>query len=560
MDFRTATDEVYRVEQNAKEYVPPKAQMQEAKRPLELSPPDISEMEYKDIISQYMRLEKIISASSMDMGLGGRGGAPSAAAPSAKKVAEVEQEMQKIAIKGAKEAAQISAPTPQAKEELEVSKRLPITSSGAEREEPAYGPEPEEEPKPPEIPAEAGEEEPQKTVGEDEMELPFEEPSAEEGEAPAEAKEEEESWEIPLESGGEPAPLQEAKEPEPPKPPEPTEESAAAGVPFGFEELPDEMPSTSAKPSAKEMGITPTIRIPVPAFLSESPIEKAEAAISRLEVQVGAQMTGKKTKKVDSAETKKRMLELTRELFKERSMNRRAEIKKEIVMLKELLTKGGKGAKAKSGGLPEGSMYSALRSEQDYEFKEALDKVQEIYEENKKMLVSAMDAKRAIEHREPAFEAFSKSMVDLEQGLDLLVDKYQDFLAKKHVSELEKLDERGQATKDSSKLAASLEDKYSREFSSLKNTIGEQIHSQIESTRAVLFESAGDPAAQKLSQVANASEETVFNFLQARDSRTYERYARGEITRAQALSSARRLMAKELGVDEDSINKTFGGK
>ncbi len=566
MDFQTATDEVYRVEQDAKEYVPPKPEKYEVRRLLELSPPDINEMEYVDIVSQYMRIEKIISASSMDAGLfGGESpSAPSAPSLSPQEVAEVEKEMQKISIKSAKETAQISKPLTGVKSELDVSTRLPIPSKGSEQEEFRLAPPSREEeiPPPPEIPdkSEGEDMEIQKTV----EEFPEPEPSGESKEATESAQEEppkpSEGWEIPLESGEE-EPKWAAEEPAPPKPSAKRQAEAPADVPFGFEELPDEMPSSPKSTLIRDMdSLTPSIRIPVPAFLSESPIENAEAAIAKLETQLGAQMMGKKTKKVDTVDTKKRMLELTRELFKERSMNRRAEIKKEIVMLKDFLTQSKKTGKAETGGLPEGSMYSALRSEQDYEFKEALDRVQEIYEDNKKVLVSAMNAKRAVEHRESAFDAFSKNMVDLEQGLDSFVDMYQAFLAKKHLAELEKLEEKGQSTKDSLKLATSLEDNYSHEFTSLKNTIGEQIHSQIETTRAVLFESAGDPKAQKLSQITNASEENTFNFLQANDSRTYEKYARGEITRAQAIAYAKRLMAKDAGVDEDTINKSFGSK
>lgn len=599
MDFRTATDEVYRVEQNAREYSSHKQEKYEAERLLELSPPDINEMEYVDAVSQYKRVEKIISASHMDEGLFGEGAEAARPAarslPSPEKVGEVEQEMKKISLDSAREAAKFSAPLPKVKSELGVSSRLPIPSSPEERE--ALEPEAVEEPpageaappkerkkppkkapkevleKPQEKPeAEAEEEiEIQKVVEEarlpgepapeeeaggisPEFEEKPEEAPREAPEAPEEAAAPEagEAWEIPL--GGEEA----AKAP--PRPPEPEAPAADIDVPFGFEELPDEA-APAARPSAPGMDtLTPSIRIPVPAFLSESPEEKAEGTIARIETQLGAQMKGKKTKKVDTADTKKRMLELTRELFKERSMNRRAEIKKEIVMLKDLLSQSRKTGKAETGGLPEGAMYSALRSAQEYEFKEALDRVQEIYEENQKVLVSAMDAQRAVEHREQAFEAFSKNMAGLEQGLDSLVDKYQSFLVKKHLAELGKLEERNQSTKDSEKSASSLEAEYSREFSSLKSTVGEQIHSQIETTRAVLFEAAGDPEAMKLSQITNASEENLFNFLQANDSRTYEKYARGEITRAEALASARRLMAIDAGVDEDTINKSFGSK
>ena len=141
-----------------------------------------------------------------------------------------------------------------------------------------------------------------------------------------------------------------------------------------------------------------------------------------------------------------------------------------------------------------------------------------------------------------------------------IIERYQNYLTAKHSAELAKLKARGQSTPESETLKGTLKDFYSHDFSSLKNSIGEEIHSQLETKRAVLFEGAGDPDAMKLSQVASTSEESLFNLLQAKDSRTYDKYARGEIERSEALRIARKLMAKETGLDEDTINKRFGGK
>jgi len=308
--------------------------------------------------------------------------------------------------------------------------------------------------------------------------------------------------------------------------------------------------------------LTTAENVAIPLLIHQVPwekaLKKAEETITRLETQLGGQMTGKTTKKVNLEDTKKRMMELTRELFKERSMDRRAEIKKEIVMLKGLLH--GKGGKAAAGGLPKGSLYTALKTEQEMEVKEAKNRIHSIYSENLKSLLAAMEAQRAVEHREPAFETFSKNIMHLENTLMEIIDKYQNYLTAKHSAELAKLKAKGQSTPESETLKGTLKDFYSHDFSSLKNSIGEEVHSQLETKRAVLFEDAGDPNSVKLSQVAGTSEESLFNLLQAKDSRTYEKYARGEIERSEALMIARKLMAKETGLDEDTINKRFGGK
>jgi hypothetical protein len=533
MDFRAAIDEVSRVEESADEYTPLKIERKKVERTLELSPPDIHEMEYPDILNQYSRMEKILSASQMDVGMFGEKNVPSPEptqpAPKAvqKEAAAVEKEMKKISVEGKKEAEiPLSLPeelkTP---EEVEPSVPSPAELERAKAAEAAEHP--------PELPETT---EVQKTIV------------------------------APPEKEAVPAPkpkLKPAKDeivPEGELTPIPDEEIAP--VPEVITELPKPEPAPAPVteeivPGPQETE-APALDIVFPAVLNESPLKKAEETITRLETQLGGQMTGKTTKKVNLEDTKKRMMELTRELFKERSMDRRAEIKKEIVTLKGLLH--GKGGKAAAGGLPKGSLYTALRTEQDMEVKEAKNRIYTIYSDNLKSLLAAMEAQRAVEHREPAFETFSQNLLHLEHTLTELIDKYQNYLTAKHSAELAKLKAKGQSTPESETLKGTLKDFYSHDFSSLKNSIGEEVHSQLETKRAVLFGEAGDPNSVKLSQVAGTSEESLFNLLQAKDSRTYEKYARGEIERSEALMIARKLMAKETGLDEDTINKRFGGK
>lgn len=529
MDFRAAIDEVSRVEQSASEYVPPKIERTKVERTLELSPPDIHEMEYPGILNQYTRMEKILSASQMDVEMFGEKNSPSPEptqpAPKAvqNEAKEIEKEMKKISVEGKKEA---EVPLPLS-EELKTPEEVePSVPSPAELER-AKAAEAAEHP--PELPKTT---EIQETIATPE-------------EAPEPGQEPEEEEEIVPE--GELIPI--------------PDDAPVPEVPI---ELPKPEPAPvpaiikkEILPGPQESGV-PALNIVFPAALNESPLKKAEETITRLETQLGSQMTGKTTKKVNLEDTKKRMMELTRELFKERSMDRRAEIKKEIVMLRGLLK--GKGGKAAAGGLPKGSLYTALKNEQEMEVKEAKNRIYSIYSENLKSLLAAMEAQRAVEHREPAFETFSKNIVHLEHTLMEIIERYQNYLTAKHSAELAKLKARGQSTPESETLKGTLKDFYSHDFSSLKNSIGEEIHSQLETKRAVLFEAAGDPDAMKLSQVASTSEESLFNLLQAKDSRTYDKYARGEIERSDALMIARKLMAKETGLDEDTINKRFGGK
>jgi len=547
MDFETAISEVSRVEKAAVEYVPVKPEKEKLRRLLEVSPPDIHELEYHDIVTQYTRLEKIIAASArMDIGVEERKTTraplppPQEPPPTAlkKEAKAIEKEIRKISAESAKEAREIEVSAPP--EETHALVAGPeIERAKAEKVAKFH-----HEPAPAKI---------QEVISE--PELPKEEKkelAKEEGpkdtEPIGETSSPEEFFEEKKEEIAMPAP-QEKSTPPPHIKEIPLPEAIPIPAP---EELHEEELTEQA-------AVGYGLQIEYPPILATSPLAKADETISKLETQLAGQMTGKTTKKVDAEGTKKRMMELTRELFKERSMDRRAEIKKEIVALKGLLL-GTKGGKAAAGGLPKGSLFNALKTEQEYELRNAKNKIQAIYEGNQKRLTEDMRAQRAVEHRGPAFETFSKSMVELEHILMDIISKYQIFLIAEHTAELSKLAVHGQATDESKALRASIKEKYSHEFLSLKESIGGEIHSQLDTTRAALFEKAGDPEAVKLAQISNAPEESLFNLLQAKDSRTYEKYARGEIDRSETLLLARRMMAKEAGIDNDTIIKRFGGK
>ncbi len=569
MDFSTAADDVSRVEESAEEYKSPEIKKKRVERSLELSPQEIHELEYPDIVNQYNRMEKIISASRMDIGMFGKDAVkpaepPRPAGKARGKAREVEEEMKKISIERAREAIRPPAPVAEKKPPEEAPQPPPEKAAPPRPTEPEIGPMPGEPegpaPRvaPPPKPARKTEKKPPEKAAPPRPTEPEIGPMPGEPEGPAPGKalpktEEEEIPPAPI-LPEKPTPKKRRKVAPPPaeKPPEPAE--AIKPVP----EFPEpEAVSPEEAPPAPEPKVS--IDVPVPEELSASPVKEAEKTINRLEKQLGAQMTGKRKKKVDVEDTKKRMMELTRELFKERTTSRRAEIKKEIVALKGLISKAKEG-KAVSGGLPEGSLLDALKDEQKYELRDAKKRVEAIYEKNHKKLLTEMKRQRATAHRGPAFEEFSSKLVEFEQKLMELIDKYHSFLTAKHTAELSKLKAKGASTPESEKLRKGISKEYGHEFSEFKNSIGEEVHSQLESTRAVLFEEAGDPVATKLAQISNAPEDSLFNLLQAKEPRLYDKYARGEKSRSEALREARKLMALEAGIDEDTINKRFGSK
>lgn len=523
MDFRSAAEEISRVEKGATEYEPPKGKTYRAERIVEFSPSEILDMEYGSAVAQYGRLEKILSASSMDVGLMGTGikaeeAPPLPAEPSTAESEKVSEEMRKISASSARESEALFLPEVKEAAQKAMPKAAPLAS--------AQAPKPSVE-KEEELPLEFGEAPQAQAPAAPKKGIGAAKP-AEKKAAPPEEKEEEELF----------------------LPPPPPEKMAPAPP----ELLRPRVPSAPAEREISE-------EVSPPPMISESPEKSAHETFTRIEQQFQAQVsgTGKAQKKVDVEGAKKRMMELTRELFKERSFDRREEIKKEIVMLKNLVAESReKGAGAASA--PAGALFSAVRNDQDYEVSSAKKFLEELFSQRSKELSAAMREQMELKGREQAVEEYSRKMVTLEQKLTEIIDKYSVFLAAKHSFELSELASTGQFVNEAEKEKAEIKENYPHEFSVLKQRIGDEIHSSMGAAKDMLVEPTGDPKERALAHVRGAEDEDLLNFFQAKDPRTYDKYARGELNRAETLVLARRKMAQDLGLDEDTINKYFGVK
>ncbi len=528
MDFRSSAEDIAEIEKNAVEYKPAKGEAYKVERLIEISPQEILDMGYEEAINQYNRIEKIISASSMDVSLMGTGvhaEAPAEELPAAEASPEAQNaaaQMRSISAASARETEILTKPKEE-KPALAAPKisMPPIAIPGAA---------------PRKAPPEATPQEEAPPAAPEEETTPLSQAARKrllKEEIPAQEKEEEILPEAPARM---------------------------------IEKMPPAPPRESVPPAPREKPGAPLPEIRMPAALSESPEKSAAETISRIEQQLQAQLapsSGKAAgsgKKVDTEGAKKRMMELTRELFRERSFDRREEIKKEIVLLKNMIADAGVAHKAGAGAPAAGAFLTSLKGSQDYDFSSAKKTIQEIFEQNLKSLSSQMDMQAALEKKAEGVESFERNAVSLEQKLITILEKYQIFLTAKHNAELSMLSAKGISSPESEKMREGLRERYAHEFASIKHTIGEEIHSKVQNAKETLTEPAGDPKARAVAQVNRASEEELLNMLQSGDPRQYEKYARGELTRADALTSARRRMAAQAGLDEDTINKHFGGK
>ncbi len=520
MDFREAQEEVAKVESKSLGYETPSGPApQKLRQALTVSPPSITQMSYLEALAGYNRIEKVIGASRFEELLLPEGEKPAEEMPAPEAMPAPEEAKPPEKKELPKPEKEIPAPEKEEKEAIPKKEEAPVPRK---REEPEFEEIPEEEePAMPAVPPKAPEVK---------KELPVEfEEIEEEAEKPKEAKPE---FEIEFEKpGGETA-----APPAAPPPPPPSEEKA-------------ETRPIEPKPSP---GVAfPPVEIPIPPELSASPEEAAAKTMGRLRAQYGAKK-GRRPAAADKTEVKKRMLELTRELFKEKSVGRREELKKEIVSLKNMLSApgGGRAKKADFAGI--------LEKEQEYELSEAKKGIENAYQSSLVPLKSTLAEQVALGKAEQAYPQFSQRLGELKGQLQALTQSYQSYLLKKHSAELEALVPESKSAKLRKRLS-SIQADYAEAFSGMGEALDSQMASLLAKQEA-LGKGRLDEKTRKVMEISEKTDEELLIALQKEDPRMYAKYSRGELSRLEALSNARRTLAKKAGLPASVINKYFGGK
>ncbi len=337
-------------------------------------------------------------------------------------------------------------------------------------------------------------------------------------ERPAEAVEERPAKEVIEFEGKAPAGeiefevMEEAKAPPAPAPPAPPVEMEA--------ERPAPPPEARA---------VPEVSLRIPPVLMGSPAESAAETVEKLGKQFASEV--KAGKRVDKKGVKKRMLELTRELFREKSVDRREEIKKEIVALKNILTEAEGKAK------PKADIFTVVKNDQDYDLAAAKKAVNDAYEHALKPLLKYFDEEAALDKGAEAFVELEKKASELKDQVSALANKYEDYLVQKHTAEFGEIVKMGKATEAMEERNAKVQGAYRAEFTALKESVWSEIDAAVEKRKG----EAPAPAA------GMSEEEELLAYLQAEEPLDYERYVRGEMTRVEALAEARRKRAARRG-------------
>lgn len=515
-EFEAAIETAKRMEKKIMEYSPYEGEI-ELEQTMDMEPVEFVDLSYQELLNEYGRAQKILSTRRMGIYAGDEMEAAKVSAESA----EVESKLKAMTDRTLKQAEEVAKEPTVDIEKLEAAPREEAPAEpqapAIELEKPSAGPGIELERKGPEI----------------ELERPAPEPEIE-FEKPAEAAPEEREIEIP-----EPEAAREMPEPKAPRP---------------------EAPAPMAKPS------------PPPALRGKTPTQAADERYQKMEEQIRKTLG----EKPDELALKKKMLELTKQLFKEKSHNKRAEIKVQITVLKNMLVQLKEGGKPAGRGKKDqtySSLFQTMLNTQQAEVAQTKDKVVNTYnqkvEEIKKKFYEDLSGADDPAKRKEVYEQFVFNVTQLVEQLPKVIEEQEEFMRGKHVQELVKLTE---SIADRDKKTLALVDErlnyvstsYTKEFGSIKRIVGGQIDTLIEVTGADIFkepeEKKEDKAAKDreiVKEINDTDEGTLLYFLHSNDADYYRKYERKQISKAEAIEKARALMAKDRGLGAAAVKKYF---
>lgn len=334
------------------------------------------------------------------------------------------------------------------------------------------------------------------------------------------------------------------------------------------EEKPEEVKPPEIKPEKKPKAAKPPTIVP-PVLR-----KRAEEAGSKKFVDTEQQIMATLGEKVDEASLKKKMLELTKELFKEKSVKRRERIKLEITVLKNMLRRK---VKAPRKGMEEkevkGRLLETLIATQIRELASTKDKLLTDYKHQIDTLRMQFQEKAAslpeddLAGRKEAYEKMVFELTSLAEQLPQAVLKHQNYRKEKHETEMKKL--RSSLGKKEEKLMGkaderleTIEKEYAKEFATARAIVKKQIDTVIETSSRIAFKEEKVPVEEAKTQdlireINDADEGTLLYFLHGKDPDFYRKYERKHLSKQEAIFRAKALMAKEKGLSDDMISKYF---
>ncbi|MEM3422906.1 MAG: hypothetical protein QXF35_04610 [Candidatus Bilamarchaeaceae archaeon] len=320
------------------------------------------------------------------------------------------------------------------------------------------------------------------------------------------------------------------------------------------------------------------VKIVFPPVL-ESPDKAAEQKYKDIEKEVLAAIG----EGADDVAIKKKMLELTKELFKEKSTTRREHLKLEITVLKNLLaqrkaiapTKGKKGKVEKSEEVAHDSLLETISSTQRVELSQTKDSIMANYKNQiiplKAKFEKALTEELNDKEKKDAYDSFVFNLTSILEHTPAVMTKYCEYLKKKHLAELSNIEKN--VRKEEIALIKKINerkkeiDNYDKEFAALEDIIKKEIETLIRrGGREIFKKPEGEKTSKDLEEekiddiigeIEAIDEGTLLFYLHSKDPDYYKRYERKQISKAEALSHAKSIMAREKGLSSEVIKKYF---
>jgi hypothetical protein len=333
------------------------------------------------------------------------------------------------------------------------------------------------------------------------------------------------------------------------------------------------------RPPEKKAERAPKVEVPVerkaappppPPVLRESPDEVASRRYQQMEEQIRTTLG----ERADRLTLKKKMLDLTKQLFKEKSTSRREEIKLQITVLKNMLiaAKERPGARKRKDET-HAKLLDTMLSTQQAEIARTKDEIVGTYNkkiaEIKKKFYDDISMAEKPAKRKQIYEGFVFSVTSLVEQLPDAIKERKDLVVKKHTAEMERL--KGSVSKADKETLAKVDERigyiksnYGDEFSAVKGIVGREMDNLIEVTGGEIFKEPEEKpkdeetiAHEVVKEINELDEGTLLYRLHSKDPAYYKQYERKKISRAEAIFKAKALYAKEKGLSDSMVKKYF---
>ncbi len=335
------------------------------------------------------------------------------------------------------------------------------------------------------------------------------------------------------------------------------ETSSVQESPIEFEKeasIPTPTKQSLSVDAAKELGESQQ----TPELSVEKPNASAEEVVSQVQQEVKAAASTK----MDELEIKKKMLELTKLLFKTKSYDERAKIKLQIRTLKNMLTSMKESRRRKS---PDVLAFETILSNQHAELSQLKDELIEVYRGRIRQIKDGFYSNLPDDPqvRREAFDKFVRDIHALIEEVPTTLTESFETLKNKHIEELTKLKQTAKsnvASKCDARIRE-IEDSYSKELDSIKSLLSKEVQALLDLTGSeVNVEShLTEDVSSIIREINNYDEGTLLYFLHTKDAEFYKKYERKHISKSEAIQKAKYLMAIDMGLKKDVAEKYFGG-